>query len=1701
MRLQGVVPRAAQALFEKLQGTSNSSSLPRSGIRSPQRYSTHGIPTLSGMHRQQPSTDKDWQLRATYVEIYNEQLRDLLIPESVPQADRGQVSIREDTKGRILLTGLTQLPINSVEDLLNALQFGSAIRQTDATAINAKSSRSHAVFSLNLVQKKSVSSKDRRLSVPLEAMASPETSVTIDSKLHFVDLAGSERLKNTGAQGERAKEGISINAGLASLGKVISQLSARHHGGHVSYRDSRLTRLLQDSLGGNAITYMVACVTPAEFHLSETLNTVTYAQRARAIQSKPEIQQTNDDKDNTVKLERLQAEVAFLRDQIKHERSSEERNPMNGDRLSARREKELQEQLMDMQESYNALSQRHAKLIAEISRARDNPDEEMPTAREAIGDSAMERLRRSNSLSEAVEQVVVEYEKTIQSLEASLSNTRSTLSNSESTLMERESKIAYMENLAQQLQARLQKASDRESNNDAYLRELETQIEGATSSEEKSASLVTSLRKELSRIKDNESNAEEYISTLEERLAEAEQDQEIMQREIDRLEHVIERQRSIGRLDNLLAELDSIRQNEIDAKISNLKQTNGHAEENSPAEVSHEKVASAFETGHDDQVKHDEPEKIPQGEVINDEVEDDEEAGQTSESADKEHKVYVTKSTETSSLRPMSRDEQHAAQSSFMADKLETTMQELFDLRGEHEATMNEKQDLQRKYDFALQTLAKLQEEQSNSVDSSRPQSFLGHAGVNINAMVDGQEPTSSSRSLESELSSLPRATPTLSEELNESTEMPTEEGATEEKPAEVADLQGAGAGSSTIEAHGETVARDSTAVDQGMVATEIEILRKQHLEHQDMVKELSSSYEQLQKHHHDTLGQLETLKVELSRASALRPSSPHSPLRSPNLRRKLSQDLVGSMTNNDRTTRSFASLRNIALDNFERNIDLRQNFELHLNTIMTELHDRSQKVEALDAEVQSSKKELEGNQKIIAGLTRERSSLQASSGVDLTVVGQMQSQLQQSEHQLRSLQETHIAKEREWQEKFDDLKSQLEQHKSPAVGENDAEAGAEQSSKDVSPDSEHASHISRLQNELASWETKHNDAMTAMKASEASLLATIAALEVSKTAAEHNAKEVNDRHALVLSDHEKEVTSHQETIAGLQKQVDEYQAATSAHVDQLSKFEQSHSAILQQVDEHAKSKELTLKELQTHRELVSNLESQLDSHKATIAVHEANLETLLGNLKTSHESELAQMKAAALDAEKASNEKHAALLEEHTKAVKDLEEKHQSVVSTLQQEIDRKQEDLEELLGSAGVLFGHETDVGRFHGHLTDALAREGPTSDHEWEEKYTQAVTEHEAMRKEFEELTAKHTDLENRVAELMAINADTLKNLEEVSQRELKSTRLVQELEEQITNNFDQHEAATKRLSAMQDRQVEFEEAKHARNELEKELEDARLKISLLESQIADMGRRSLASTSRESFGRDSGMTWRDSLSPEAAAIALARSSMVPSINNNSVPGSRPRSNHAPSSGAPPSTALPSPPPAIPLPPLPNSPNFGSTSPVLNGPSIDARAASPSADTTRSRSPETTSHFTGLPALPSPFVSPVPSGFDNSALQAKVDEQDSRLRTLEKHLFAEKQLTATLEEALVDLETSTNKHKTDSDAFRRKCKDLEDELVGLRREKTNSRASLQQVEEEREMRVRAERARMALEERMKELNSKDGKKKKKGGALNCF
>lgn len=1612
----GIIPRAAETLFEKLNAAS---ARPTSGIRTPKRYSTHALT------QQSHGGDSNWTLKATYVEIYNEQLRDLLVPETVSQADRAAVAIREDTKGRILLTGLTQYDINSAEDIYDALNFGSSIRQTDATAINARSSRSHAVFSLNLVQRKtdvapSTPRREQHRSSPSESAIRPEGVVTIDSKLHFVDLAGSERLKNTGATGDRAKEGISINAGLASLGKVISQLSSKQANAHISYRDSRLTRLLQDSLGGNAITFMIACVTPANFHMNETLNTLDYARRARSIQVRPEIQQSHEEGDKQAAIDRLRAEVSFLREQISHPEHGPDRTSSIRQRAGERpgkKEAELQTQLMDMQENYTALSRRHAKLISEISKARDDENADTPTLKDAIGDSAMERLKRSNSFAEAVEQVVIEYEKTIQNLETSLSSTRGSLASTESSLLEKQTRIAYMEQIQQQLQARIQKAADREENNENYLRDLETRMEGSTSGEEQSATIITELRKELARSREDSSNVEDYVQTLEARLAEAEQDQEIMQRDIERLEQVIERQRSIGRLDNLLSELDSVRRPENPPQASTEKDakaaTNGAHENYDPY-----RPASTSSSNYSS--------------VADDVFTDTPAQGDTTAHPSVPSMPTVPGSPATL-LAPRS-----PAQDDYMADKLENLTQELFDLRSEHESVVTDYDNLQQKYQTALETLAKL--EYDKETPASRPESFLAEAGVKEEGKEEpkpGQP--SSSRSLLEELSSRGEVTTG-----NDGDRTPSsDEG---------------------FRMHDEIAVQADAVVPQAppVEKPDVRTLRRVNAEKDSSIRELTQSYKQLTEEHHSALLQVEDLKQEMYRLSAMRPASPALAPISPgygkfNARRR-SEDQLGG----DRASKSCASLKNIALDNLESDSVARHNFELNLSLVMTELHNRSERVQALEAELITVRKEMEGKQAIISGLTRERSSLKANSGsVDFSVVGQMRDQLMESEQQIRNLHEQHSVREKEFQDQIDSLKSGLEQHResssdfaaqlptplaesvpgnfpqTPANELTQAEAGASRSLG-----GQQVAEVERLQSELAEWETKHNSAVEGMKASEASLLATISELQESLRKAEQDMAAprglgiTSDSH---MSDEER--SKHKEVVDALQREVDEYKTTANDHVTKLEQLEKSYASILAQVDEDSQSKELTEKELKTHRDLVANLENQLQVHQSTITLHQESLESL----QSTHSREVDELKAAMANAEKEAKERDLAS-----------ENKHNSSSDLMQAELTKIQAEHTALLAAAAAALGTPTDSTMLRSQI-EGLVDEGK----ELHTRHTKATNDLKSLQEELQTSQLKSADLQGKFDAIKDQFADAQKKLDMVTKREKKSSRLVEELEEQLNSNFDSHQAATNRLSRMET------ESNQARQEIEREIEELKKRNSMLEvrptetlgllhsdtdaseqQQIAQYSRHSMASD-RGSIGYNN----RESLSPEAAAIALGRTASQQSA--------------ARKSGNPPTTALPTPPPSIPLPALPGSDR--ATSPVPGGGSPPA---------SRHASKDGAGASAGMTQM--------------------IEDQEARIRTIEKHLFAEKQLTATLEEALVDLETSANRTKTEMDNWKRKCQGLEEELVNLRKESNNSRASLQAVEEEREMRVRAERARQALEQRMMELNA--GKKKKKG-ALNCF
>lgn len=1394
---RGIVPRAAQALFEKLNGTSGA-QVRQSGLQAPKRYSTQALPSFANISKAANGA-KDWEMKATYVEIYNEQLRDLLVPESVSQAERSQVTIREDTKGRIVLTGLTQVPINSAEDVLNALSFGSAIRQTDATAINARSSRSHAVFSLNLVQRKpdtsagSITSKvDKRRSMPAESLGSSENVITIDSKLHFVDLAGSERLKNTGATGDRAKEGISINAGLASLGKVISQLSSKHTHAHISYRDSRLTRLLQDSLGGNAITFMVACVTPAVFHLSETLNTVHYAQRARAIQSKPEIQSSHDDSDKQAAIDRLRAEVTFLRDQIREQGGRGMDKSERTDRMRGR-ETELQSQLMDMQENYNALSQRHARLIAEISRAREGEEGETPLLKEAIGAHATERIQRSNSFAEAVEQVVLEYETTIQTLESSLSKTRSSLSATEGTLLEKETRIAYMETIQQQLQSRVQKYMDREASNDSYTRDLENKMEGATSDEERREAMIAELRKELARVREGEASAEDYISTLEERLAEAEQDQEIMQREIDRLEHVVDRQRSIGKLDNLLGELDR--------GTANGELTNG----TSKGVAKKSAKPSHLDDDYDPFRPPSAAESKSDYESVDDDANVDERNGDVTPVTNGHHVKAAT----------------IGAQHDFMAEKFESLSQEFFDLRSEHEAVVTDYDNLQQKYRTALETLAKLEYDKEikslQTPEQSRPNSFLETDGTKEEEASKATHPSQSSAQSSSDLSLqaplITGAGVSVARDLEDSS------------PIEGASVNGS--------------IRVSSPTDNDDLVQEMETLRKLHAEKEVSVAELTKNYKSLAQRHEATLEQVRDLKQEVQRSQQLRPSSPSfgpaSPSFSKSMWRRRSEELLGNGIGSDRASKSLVSLKTIASNHFEENSDAKQTFEQHLSSVMSELHGRSERVQALEQELASVKKEMESKQTIISGLTRERSSLKASSGVDFSVVGQMRDQLMESENQIRSLHEQHAAKEKEFQVQIDGLKDTIAEHQkvhANAAGRGELPTPAEErgfssipGNFPTSPDLEiktqalspsNEEDVARLQREVEAWEKKHKEAMDSMSSSQANLLNTIADLQDSLRKAEKSGG-IRDasRSPSVRSpadedidedDIEQERAMHREVVKSLEKQIQEQSAIASERQARLETLQESYADIAAQVDEVGKAHGLTEKELDTHKNLVANLENQIQVHKSAVAMHQESLESM----QAAHSKEVAELQAQVETLEKEWSEKYAALEEQHEQMTKDLRE----ALTTAHGESN-------DLLRNASAALGYETDASKLHTQIK-GLVEEGK----ELHNRHLKTTNELKAVQEELQNAVNRSVEMESQVNEIKLLSEERALNLEKMTNKYNKSSRLVEELEEQLNSNFDSHQATNKRLSTFQSETVQ------ARMELERELEEHKVRNSQLE-----------------------------------------------------------------------------------------------------------------------------------------------------------------------------------------------------------------------------------------------------------------------------
>jgi len=252
------------------------------------------------------SENQQFLVRASYLEIYNEEIRDLLSKDP-----RNKLKLREHPDRGVYVKELTTFVVKNAEEIDKVMQAGKRNRSTGATLMNQTSSRSHSVFTIIVECCDNGGNGGDSGALSKHHRDQLQQQTIRVGKLNLVDLAGSERQSKTGTTGERFKEATKINLSLSALGNVISALvDGRTQ--HVPYRDSKLTRLLQSSLGGNTKTVMCANCGPADYNYDETLSTLRYASRAKNIKNKPHV---NEDPKDAM-LREFQREILRLKAQL-----------------------------------------------------------------------------------------------------------------------------------------------------------------------------------------------------------------------------------------------------------------------------------------------------------------------------------------------------------------------------------------------------------------------------------------------------------------------------------------------------------------------------------------------------------------------------------------------------------------------------------------------------------------------------------------------------------------------------------------------------------------------------------------------------------------------------------------------------------------------------------------------------------------------------------------------------------------------------------------------------------------------------------------------------------------------------------------------------------------------------------------------------------------------------------------------------------------------------------------------------------------------------------------------------------------------------------------------------------------------------------------------------------------------------------------
>ncbi|XP_022634171.1 kinesin-like protein KIN-5D [Vigna radiata var. radiata] len=407
------------------------------------------------------SQTAEYSMKVTFLELYNEEITDLLAPEEtlkfVDDKSKKPIALMEDGKGGVFVRGLEEEVVCTANEIYKILEKGSAKRRTAETFLNKQSSRSHSIFSITIHIKE----------------CTPEGEEMIKcGKLNLVDLAGSENISRSGAREGRAREAGEINKSLLTLGRVINALV--EHSGHVPYRDSKLTRLLRDSLGGKTKTCIVATISPSIHCLDETLSTLDYAHRAKNIKNKPEINQKMVKsaliKDLYSEIDRLKQEVYAAREKngiyIPRDRhlqeEAEKKAMVEKIELMEQEAESKDKQLMELQELYN----RQQLLTVELSDKLEKTEKSLEETEQSLFELEEKHTQANATIKEKeflIFNLLKSEKKLVEhaiELRSDLKNAASDVSNLFSTI-ERKDKIAegnriliqkFQSQLAQQLE-------------------------------------------------------------------------------------------------------------------------------------------------------------------------------------------------------------------------------------------------------------------------------------------------------------------------------------------------------------------------------------------------------------------------------------------------------------------------------------------------------------------------------------------------------------------------------------------------------------------------------------------------------------------------------------------------------------------------------------------------------------------------------------------------------------------------------------------------------------------------------------------------------------------------------------------------------------------------------------------------------------------------------------------------------------------------------------------------------------------------------------------------------------------------------------------------------------------------------------------------------------------------------------------------